>query len=369
MEIPAPVTYGSKYSLHRLLAVALAVFLSGCSTMSNSPGPGSNPTAPGPCSAAHTLYVLSGGPPFAISGFASNSSGVTTPVSTLTLPSDFAPQAITVDGAGQIYVAGIQGQSPSEVLVYAASSAGAASPVRTIMTGQPPADMVGAMAVDASGQIYVTDDLKGTVDVFPAGADGSSTPTRTIQWNAATFRGINSLAIDGSGNLYILGYVEGTVAGLDNPTEVVVYAPNASGAATPVRTIAGSNAEFGLNSATIDVDTAGDLYAIISDPAHPFLNATEVAEFAPGAAGNAVPMKTIIGNFGESGSSPTHLQIDSSGNIYIVGQFVNSDLPQTPIPYPPFIATFPPSATGTVRPANQFTSTALDDGAYGFAAH
>ena len=124
-----------------------------------------------------------------------------------------------------------------------------------------------------------------------------------------------------------------------------------------------------MSPATIAVDGAGDLYAIVSNPAEPFLNATEVAEFAPGANGNPAPARTIIGNFGESGVSPTHLQIDSSGNVYVVGQFVNFDLPQTPIPYPPFIAAFPPSAAGTVSPANQFTSTALYDGAYGFAAH
>lgn len=362
MATSAPLHCGSKYSFHLILTVALCISLSGCSASSI-------PSGSGPGGTVHTLYVLGGGPPFVISGFASNASGAITPLSTLTFPSSFMAQAMTADTAGQIYVAGIQGQSPSEILVYAAGSTGVAAPVRTIITGQPTADPVGAMAVDSSGEIYVADNLKGTVNVFAAGADGPSTPIRTIQFNASTLRGVNSLAFDGSGDLYGLGYVEGKVAGLDNPTEVVVYAPGASGAAAPVRTIVGSNAEFGLNTENIAVDSAGDLYAIIFNPARPFLNAAEVAEFAPGAAGNAVPVKTIVGNFGEFGASPTHLQIDSSGNVYIFGQFVNFDLPQTPIPYPPFIATFPPSATGTVSPANQFTSTALDDGAYDFAAH
>lgn len=353
-------TRHSDYSFHWVLVVALTLALSGCSG-------GVNP--PGPVSAAHTLYVLSGGPPFEISGFASNATGTVLPVSTLTLPSNFIAQAMTIDSAGQIYVAGIQGQGPSEILVYATGSTSAATPVRTILTGQPTADLAGSVAVDDSGQIYVADDLKGAVNVFASGADGSSTPIRTIQWDASTFRGGSNLAVDGTGDLYVLGYVEGTVAGLDNPSEVVVYAPGATGTATPARTLVGSNAQFGSNGASIAVDDAGDLYAIVSNPAQPFLNAAEVAEFAPGATGNAAPVRTIVGNFGESGASPTHLQIDSSGNVYVVGQFVNFDLPQTPIPYPPFIAAFPPSATGTVSPANQFTSTALADGAYGFAAY
>ena len=362
MATSASLPRGSKYSFHGVLAVALCISLSGC-------GASSVPSGSGPSGPVHALYVLGGGPPFVISGFASNASGASTPVSKLALPSSFIAQAMTIDPAGEIYVAGIQGQSPSEILVYAAGSTGAAAPVRTIMTGQPTADPVGAMAVDSSGDLYVADNLKGTVNNFAPGADGPSTPIRTIQLNVSTFRGVNSLAIDGSGDLYLLGYVEGKVAGLDNPTEVVVYGPGASGSATPVRTIVGSNAEFGLNTEDIAVDSAGDLYAIISDPAQPFLNATEVAEFAPGATGNAAPVKTIVGNFGESGVSPTHLQIDSSGSVYVVGQFVNFDLPQTPIPYPPFIATFSPSAAGTVSPTNQFTSTALDVGVYGFVAH
>lgn len=350
---------GSRYLFHGVLNVALCIFLSGCAA--SSVPSGSN-------GSVHTLYVLGGGPPFVISGLATNASGTSTPVSKLTLPSSFMAQAMTIDAVGQIYVAGIQGQSPSEILVYAAGSTGAAAPVRTILTGQPTADPVGAIAVDNSGDLYVADNLKGTVNIFAPSADGPSTPTRTIQLSASTFRGVNSLAVDGSGDLYLLGYVEGNVAGLDNPTEVFVYGPGASGSATPVRTIVGSNAEFGLNTENIAVDSAGDLYAIIFNPAHPFLNATEVAEFAPGATGNAAPVKTIIGNFGESGASPTHLQIDSSGNVCVVGQFVDFDLPQTPIPYPPFIAIFSPSATGTVSPTNQFTSAALDGGVYGFAA-
>lgn len=360
---------GSVDSLRRVAALALLLIFAGCSVSPSPPG-GSNPI--NPIGAAHTLYVLSGGPPFQISGFASNASGTSVPIATLTLPSTLTAQAMTTDSTGQIYVAGIassQDENAAEILVYAAGSTGAAVPVRTILTGQPVADLVGSIAVDEAGQIYVADDLKGTVNVFAAGANGSAAPVRSIQWDASTFRGGANLAVDGTGALYVLGYIEGTAGGLGNPTEVVVYAPGASGAATPVRTLVGTNAEFALNSASIAVDAAGDLYAVVSNTAQPFLNATEVAEFAPGADGNAVPMKVIIGNFGEFGTSPTHLQIDSSGDVYVVGQYVNFDLPQAPIPYPPFIAAFPASAAGTVSPASQFTSTALNDGAYGFAVN
>lgn len=346
---------------------ALLLTLAGCSVSPSSPGGGSNPVSP--IGAAHTLYALNGGPPFQVSGFASNSTGATVPTSVLTLPSNFTAQAITTDSAGQLYVAGIQDSSPCEILVYAAGSTGAAAPLRTILTGQPVADLVGSMAVDNSGRIYVTDDLKGAVNVFAADADGPSAPIRSIQWDASTFRAGVSLAIDGTGDINVLGYIEGTVGGLDNPPEVVVYAPGASGAAKPVRALVGSNAQFGSNVASIAVDAAGDLYAVVSNPAKPFLNATEVAEFAPGASGNATPVKTIVGNFGKSGASPTHLVIDSSGDVYVVAQFVNFDLPQTPIPYPPFIAMFSPSAAGTVSPVSQFTSPALDNGVYGFAVH
>ncbi len=304
-------------------------------------------------------------------GFASNGTGTTSPISTLPLPVDLTTLAMTTDSAGNIYVAGTRGGNPGvpEILVYAAGSTGNAQPVRTILTGQPPIYLVGSIAVDSAGQIYVANGFLGTVEVFAADANGASTPVRTLQWDPAVFNGSMDLAVDGSGALYVLGYLHGTAAGLQNPTEVVVYAPGASGAATPVRTLVGANAGFGSNTASIAVDAAGNLFAIVSNPANPWINATEVAEFAPGADGNALPVKTIVGNFGTFGVGPTHLQIDAADNIYVVSQFENYDLPQTPIPVPPLIATFPASATGAAVPANQFTSAAINDGAFGFAAH
>jgi len=349
-----------------VLAMTLAT-LAGCSSAMSPPI-----TDP---SSTNGVYVIV--PNTAVSSssaseivqFPSNANGAVSPSSTLILPTNFATFAFATDSSGNLYVGGNQGSFAPVILVYAAGSSGSATPSRTIAPALPNGDGIYSMTIDATGQLYLTTSVSESIQVLPASSSGSVTPTRSIQWDPTQFTGGDSIAVDGSGFIYLLGYCHCTAAGLSNPTEVVVYSPDSSGSAAPARTIVGPNAEFGSNNNSIAVDAAGDLFAIIALPNASWLNAAQVAEFAPGATGNAAPIKTIVGNYGAAGVSPTHLQIDANDNIFVFGQYVNFDLPQSPILSNPFMAAFPATASGTATPSTQFSSAAINDGAYGLAFH
>lgn len=280
-------------------ATVLAAALTGCSS------PMSPPRAIPP--SAESLYVTVPNTNVSSSGaslivqFASNATGTVNPSSTLVLPTDFLAFALATDSSGNLYVGGNQGSTAPLIFVYAAGSSGSAMPIRTISPSLPSGAGIYSMTVDPSGQIYLTTSISESIQILPANASGSVTPTRSITWDSKQFTGGESITVDGSGYIYLLGYCHCTTAGLDNPTEVLVYAPTASGSAAPARTIVGPNARFGMNSNSIAVDAAGNLFAIIDLPNATWLNATQIAEFAPGATGDATPVKTIVGNYGALG--------------------------------------------------------------------
>jgi hypothetical protein len=353
---------------------ATLIACSAATSMSPTPVP-VNPTS------GETLYFIvptingASGQPSLVVGFPTNESGAVSPSSTISIPSNLTPLALATDSSGTLYVVCNQSSSSGagpEILVY--SSANTAL-LRTINLGLPSTVDIDSIAIDSTGQIYVATSITGQVEIFAANASGNATPIRTIQWDPTQFSGGIDLAVDSAGELFVLGYLHGAVGTLANPTEVVVYAPNAGGSAAPIRTIVGTDALLAYGSSSISVDPAGNLFALIATSTATTPSIPVVAEFAAGANGNAVPIKTITGNYNETSVGPTHLLVDASDNVYVFGQYINlTGIPITtpgsnPAPTPPaFVAVFPATATGTVTPSIQFTSTAIADGAFGFAA-
>lgn len=146
------------------------------------------------------------------------------------------PVALATASNGDLYVASTTGiMSVGRIDQYAAGAADGAAPVRTITA--PDVSFFGGIAVAPDGVLYaifvVPDYSMGTttqsVNAYPP---GSTTPARTI----GPFKGVNvgALAVDKGGELYVaLNAVR--YAGVTS--RVDVYAPDASGNASPVRTL------------------------------------------------------------------------------------------------------------------------------------
>jgi sugar lactone lactonase YvrE len=160
-------------------------------------------------------------------------------------------------------------------------------------------------------------------------------PVATV--NAPANTSFSGLAIDGQGYLYV------SATNLTPPTtpEILVYAPGATGTATPVRTLTGPTL-----GAAIAVDASGQLYTY---------GGLGISVYAAGATGNAAPLRTIAGNqtlLAFEGS----IAIDSAGNIYVAGTDATS------------ILVFSSGANGNVAPASviQGAATGIFD-LYGLA--
>ncbi|MBV8164906.1 MAG: hypothetical protein JOZ91_11650 [Candidatus Eremiobacteraeota bacterium] len=218
------------------------------------------------------------------------------------------------------------------IFQFAPGANGNVSPVNTITNvgGSTAVSSVAGLAVDGSGFVYVTNNslvgpypptTPGDVWVFAPGATGNATPVRIISGSNTGVIGYSSdTKLDPAGNLYI-----------NNTYSISVFPPGASGNASPSRVIAGSNTGLGLlnnppsipptgpGSGGIAVGPDGTIYASVGAAVPP-----AILEFAPGAGGNVAPVRTISGpatglvGFGI-------LTTDSAGNIYTVNFISSSD--------------------------------------------
>lgn len=147
-------------------------------------------------------------------------------------------------------------------------------------------DFPEAILVAADGTVYaahVGDQGGNTgleaIDVFAPGASGSATPERYIGGGTTGLNHISQMALDSQGNLYVANHGDGT-----NGT-LTVYAPNANGDVAPIRTISGSEVS---NVTGIGIDPFDNLYAV---------SGAQFAVYGPGAS---APTRTFGTGFSSS---------------------------------------------------------------------
>jgi hypothetical protein len=289
----------------------------------SSAAPTSTPTASAACAlpATGNLYVAD---TFAnlVTVYPASSTGNVAPTRTIAIND---PQAITVDASGNLYV---YANSPVQIVEYAA---GTSTIVRTIAGSATGLGSGYGIAVDGTGEIFVTNTSAGTISVFAAGASGNVAPTRTI--TPASFSPAWSVAVDSGGTAYA---TSGTIPN----SMIAVFAPGASGAATPIRTISGSAANLG--AIFIRLDPSANIYV---SNTYGTTAPSSIAGFTNSASGNVAAFRTIVG--AATGLNPAQgLTFDSSGNVYVVSTLQDE------------INVYAPGTNGNVAPCRSIQGTA-----------
>jgi hypothetical protein len=332
------------------LAAALAVAaIVGCGGIPSAGNLFSSTTVtiyPGP----HYVYVIQDPP----SGtgqvllFLQGANGSATPVQTITGPTGMDITAVATDTSGELYVAGYLPTSSFPVIeVYPAGTNGSA-PNRTINVSDP--YPLTAMTVDASGSLYTVNPGDGEVFVYSSTASGAATPTRTISGSLTQLNSSEGVAVDSSGNIYVASalFNGNTATGA-----VYIFSSTANGNVAPTRIITNPNGLF-LGEA---IDSTGDLYLTLDTIGTPPTGA--IVEYAPGANGAATPMRTIAG-------SATGLVTAGGIGVDDFGIFVANETP-TANGYTYSLDLFAASATGSVAPIDSITSTSWTNAAPGIA--
>lgn len=247
------------------------------------------------------------------------------------------PDGVAVDGAGNVYVADtfnstIRKITPAGVVTTLAGSAG--------LTGG--ADGTGAaarfnlpeaVAVDGAGNVYVADTQNFTIRKITAdgvvttlagsaGVGGSADGTGA----AARFNNPTSVAVDSAGNVYVADRGNATIRKITPAGVVTTFAGSAG--TTGQADGAGAAARFN-NPAGVAVDGAGNVY--VADA----FNGT-IRKITPAGA-----VTTLAGSPGTGGSTDgtgaaarfsivTGVAVDGSGNVYVADQFNNTIRKITP---------------------------------------
>jgi hypothetical protein len=344
--------------LKAIIILMIAASLAGCSGgMGNSGGtttpPPTGPTAP--LSPAASLYVINQNfLPSTILQFSRTANGSVAPASTIEGPAGAGFISLTVDALGSLYVgaqkfSGNVAPGPEigpEILVYAPGAAGTQSPAQTITAGLQAltTNTIAAIAVDSAQNLYAVTGLAvGTgptghiytgVAVFAPNASGAFAPSKTIVGPLTEIsNNASQMTTDAAGNLYI-------ASGPNiSPGSIQIFNSAATGNVAPTATLAGANTTID-NAQGVAVDTAGNIYVSSSGLNGP----ATILKFGAGSIGNVAPVQAITGD-PNSMESVGNLRVDSTGNLYVVDGST--------------ILKFAPGAKGNVAPIATISSSAF----------
>jgi sugar lactone lactonase YvrE len=210
---------------------------------------------------------------------------------------------IAIDGSGNIYIAD---QPTAAIQEFPPNVSGSnVAPTRSITSTNFLSAPYG-IALGSGGNIYVTDPLggpngTGAVDVFSASQSGNVQPIRQITGAVSGLNQPYGIAVDGSGNIYVTNDSSGS----SSFASVEEFSPSS---AAPIRTIAGT--ATGLNAPiAIALDSSANLYVVNS-------NGNSVTVYGPGATGNAAPIRVIAGVATQIGN-PQGVALDPAGNTWV----------------------------------------------------
>jgi sugar lactone lactonase YvrE len=144
--------------------------------------------------------------------------GATSASVTLALPAGQLCYYDAIDSSGTLYVSCQEGTGAAAVYEYPAGFSNNTSPATTILTAT---ESPGAIAVDGNGTLYVVNQGVGTISVFPVGSSTASLTTSAFDaW---------TVAVDASGNVYAtdqLSHVDVFPAGFTNPAPASSFTTN-----------------------------------------------------------------------------------------------------------------------------------------------
>jgi hypothetical protein len=240
------------------------------------------------------------------------------------------------------------GGNPQTVLEYSALTPQSSSSIGTLTLPVNPCNFGGSMAVDSEGLLYVacfTNKAAPQILVYAPNSTGTAAPLRSIQMSNAYYE-ILTLAVDAGGQLY--------VGALENSNSdggifaVVVYSAGASGPAVPLRTIQ-LPTNFGLTD--VSVDASGNLY-VAGYPEYDYGNTlplSMVDVYSSTATGLATPTRTITFSSFISG-----VGVDAAGDVFVSAGGSNGNNTAN-------IQEFAPDAQGYASPTNTISLANLPE--------
>ena len=211
-------------------------------------------------------------------------------------------RSIAVDSRGYEYVA--SGESAAVISVAPRRASGQAAnfyhvnPVRTITTDEqgfePWPDI---LATNPSGELVaaLVHQSSNSIEYFTGGASGSSEPIQVISGPTTGLGSCSSFDVCDHVAVAVAALTDDTIAGVSegSTTHISVWAPGATGDADPLRNIKGRLTGLGgqvITGLAVSART-GDIYAMVK--AAQFNGPGAIEVFAPDASGDVAPLRVF----------------------------------------------------------------------------
>jgi hypothetical protein len=248
-----------------------------------------------------TIYVANESPS-AVLVFAPGSNGDAIPERTITGPDTglSGPADIKVDSAGDIFVSNFDNGTVTE---YAPGASGDATPIWTLGGSNTGLSENDDMSLEPDGTLVVST-FTGVLAIFPPGSCGNVAPSEAISGSNTGLGLIDGVWADAAGTIF---------AANTESSEISIFAAGANGNVPPENTITGSNTGLGSPNDVV-VGFGGNVFVSSGVGFGGAINAVTV--YAPGASGNATPTQDITGSSTDFGN-PDDLAVDTSGNIFV----------------------------------------------------
>ena len=180
------------------------------------------------------------------------------------------PVGMAVDSKGTVYVTNDGGGGASYITVYAPGSNGNRAPAQTIYDVTSPLFYAAGVAVHGD-LIYVADPGDQTINEYLTSDNGDVSPANVID----NVNNPDGVWVDAKGLIYVT-----------SGESIVVYAANATGNATPLRTISGGNT---LLNGPAGLTAQHGVIAVANE------NGPSVTEYKLLAGGDAAPLRDLTG--------------------------------------------------------------------------
>jgi len=244
------------------------------------------------------------------------------------------PWAVAADAAGTLYVADSGNSTIRRIATGAqvVTLAGSAGQVGSVDGAASAArfDTPWGIAVDASGNVYVSDAIGTVRKIVPGGAvvtlAGAAGQTGAVDGAgpAARFHQPQGLATDAAGNVYVADTINATIRRI-TPTGLVSTFAGAAGSAGAVDGT-GASARFD-RPAALSMDAAGNLF--VADSGNSTIRRITAAGVVTTAVGQAGSVGNLLGNLPASLGNPVGVAVRGTQLVIVVD---NGVLLATPRP-------------------------------------
>ena len=229
------------------------------------------------------------------------------------------PYGVAVDASGNVYVADpgnstIRKITSAGVVTTLAGTAGVLGHADGIGSAASFSDPYG-VAVDVSGNVYVSDSGNNTIrKITPAGVVTTLAGTAGVRGSAdgtgsaASFSYPYGVAVDASGNVYVTDYLNNAIRKITSAGAVTTF---------------GGVAPFS-NPSGVAIDVSGNVYVADSgnNLIRNITSAGVVTTLAGNAAANSGNADGT--GSAALFSTPTGVAVDASGNVYVTDRFNNN---------------------------------------------